>query len=183
MQADFLDRATDAAVPLRKAAMLLHSMSQPDRRWMLERVDAAQRARLEALLEELRALEFPIDAALVRESLGSEASASITPEVPTTDLPDWSVDEALEALRSEPDDLIALLLRAGDWPWAGELRTHLGAERLRAVDASRYSLASEVSSVLLDAAIRIAQSRVATLRERSAAPRRAKVPAMTRHAP
>ena len=183
MQADFLDRASDAASPLRKAAMLLHSMAQPDRRWMLERVDAAQRARLEALLEELRALEFPIDAALVRESLGSDTTAAIAPVVPTMDLSNWSADEALEVLQPEPDDLIALLLRAGDWPWAGELRTHLGAERLRAVDASRYSLASEVSSVLLDAAVRIAQSRVATLRERSAAPRRAKVPVMMRHAP
>ena len=183
MQADFLGRSADAAVPLRKAAMLLHSMTQPDRRWMLERVGAAQRRRLEALLEELQALEFPIDAALVRESLGSDATAAIAPALPTMDLSDWSADEALEALRPEPDDLIALLLRAGDWSWASELRARLGAGRVHTIDASRYRLASEVSGVLLDAAVRIARSRVARLRERSAAPRRAKVPVMTRHAP
>lgn len=183
MQADFLDRSTDAAVPLRKAAMLLHSMTQPDRRWMLERVDAAQRLRLEELLEELRALEFPIDAVLVRESLGSDATGATAPAAPTTDLSDWSTDEALEALRAEPDDLIALLLRAGDWSWAGELRARLGTERVRAIDASRYRLATEVSSVLFDAAVRVARSRIAALREHSAAPRKAKAPAMTRRAP
>lgn len=180
MQVDLLERASVAAAPLRRAAMLLHSMGEADRRWMLERLDAAQRPRIEALLAELRALEFPVDADLVRESLAGTVSTQVGPLVPPTGLSGWGVEQAARVLTSEPDDVIALLLRAGQWPWAAGLRTRLGAERVRRVEASRYSQAGKVSSTLLDAAIRAASDRFARLGDEAPASRDARKPTLTR---
>lgn len=163
MDVDFLEREAGPrapAMPLRKAAMLLHSMTEVDRRWMLARLEPVQRTRLHELLEELHALDFPIDAALVRESLEPSIDAdAAAPRPRTMGMSGWSADQAADVLLGEPDDLIALVLRAGEWPWAPALRTRLGAIRLRAVEASRYSVAADVSAVLTDAAMKAATTR------------------------
>jgi hypothetical protein len=186
MQVDFLERETGVAAPaapLRKAAMLLHSMAESDRGWMLARVDQAQRPRLEALLAELAALDFPIDANLVRESLSAVGTKVVTPLPRPADLSGWSVDDAAQVLVSEPDDVIALLLRAGDWPWAVPLRARLGPERTRTIEASPYSTAPQVSAVLLDAATKAAWSRFLALQQAPGTRRGAGTPATTRRAP
>ncbi len=185
MQADFLERESGPAAPaapLRKAAMLLHSMAEADRRWMLERLDSLQRPRLEALLAELTALAFPVDAELVRESLAGGAAKAATPTPRPVDLGGWSVDDAARVLLPEPDDLIALVLRAGEWAWAAALRAHLGAARIHAVESSRYSTLGEVSAVLLEAATKAAWSQFVALREAPAGQGVAKVSATTRYA-
>ncbi len=184
MQADFLERESDAGAPgapLRKAAMLLHSMAESDRRWMLARVDPAQRLRLDSLLAELVALEFPADADLVRESLATGARKAAAPASRPMDLTGWSADEAARMLLPEPDDLIALLLRAGDWNWTNALRVRLGADRVRAVDASRYSTAEQVSAALIEAAMKAAWSRFLVAQDAPARQRLAKAPATARH--
>lgn len=171
MQADFLEREIEAAAPaapLRTAAMLLHSMAEPDRRWMLARIDPLQRGRVEALLAELAALDFPIDADLVRESLAAGPTKSSSPTPRSMDLSAWSADEAARVLLPEPDDLIALLLRAGDWAWAGPLRARLSAQRVHAVEASHYSTAGEISAALLSAAKKAAAARFLALHEPTA---------------
>ena len=186
MQADFLEREIDAAAPaapLRKAAMLLHSMTASDRQWMLARIDPVQRPRVEALLAELAGLEFPVDADLVRESLAAAETKATMPAPRPTDLSGWSADEAARMLLPESDDLIALLLRAGNWTWAGALRARLGTERARAVEASRYSTASEVSAVLLDAAKKAAQARFLALQQVPARQGVAKASTTARRAP
>ena len=186
MQVDFLERETGAAAPaapLRKAAMLLHSMAEPDRGWMLARIDQAQRPRLEALLAELAALDFPVDADLVRESLSAVGTKVVTPLPRPADLSGWSGDEAAQVLLPEPDDVIALLLRAGDWAWAAPLRARLGAERTRAIEASPYSTAAEISAVMLEAATKAASSRFLALHEAPGMRRAARTPATTRRAP
>ena len=171
MPVDFLEREADpAALPLRKAAMFLHSMTEVDRRWMLARLDPAQRSRLDALLDELRALHFPVDPTLVRESLEPAADAGAGPR--GKGLAGWSASQAEDALLLEPDDVVALVLRAGEWPWAPALRARLGSTRLRAVEASRYSVATEISAVLKEAALKSALSRHAA-RTAAASARRA----------
>jgi len=86
-------------------------------------------------------------------------------------------------LLPEPDDVIALLLRAGDWPCAGGLRSRLGAERARRVEGSRFSRSAEVSPALIDAATRAARARLDALREEAPAVRGGRLPATSRRAP
>jgi len=166
MALDFLEPGVEAAVPLRQAAMLLHSMAETDRRWMLARVDAAQRARLQALLDELTALDFPVDADLVREALAGVVDAGPSP---APGLAGWSVDEAMAVLKDESADLIALVLRAGDWPWADGLRARLGVARARAIAASRYAVDVAPSMPVLLAAVDAARSRHERIAQRTAA--------------
>ena len=164
MPVDFLEHEAGAmapAVPLRKAAMLLHSMTEVDRRWMLARLEPVQRSRLGDLLDELRALDFPVDAALVRASLEPAAPGDVAPR--GKGLAGWSAEHAAEVLLPEPDDLVALVLCAGEWPWAPELRTRLGSQRLRAVEASRYGVGAHISTVMKDTALKAAMSRSAAL--------------------
>lgn len=159
MAADFLARAIDAeapAAPIRKAAMLLHSMTEVDRRWMLARIDAAQRPRIEQLLGELRTLDFPTDADLVRDSLKTAPALGAMAPQPVSHLSGWSPNDAARVLLQEPDDLIALILRSGAWPWAQNLRARLGAERTRNIDGSRYSLADALPVALTQAALNAA---------------------------
>lgn len=166
MGADFLEREVGPAapaMPLRKAAMLLHSMTEVDRRWMLARLAPAQRSRLNDLLAELAALDFPIDAALVRECLEAANDAEPTEALRHAGMSGWSADQAAEVLLGEPDDLIALVLRVGEWPWASALRARLGPARLSAVEASRYSMAPALSEELRHAAVTSAMTHVAGL--------------------
>ena len=181
MQADLLERASLAGAPLRKAAMLLHSMGEADRHWMLERLDAGQRPRIEALLSELRALEYPADPDLVRESLTGAVATRAAPTA-ATGLAGWSVEQAAQVLLAEPDDVIALLLRAGAWPWADGLRSRLDAERARRVEGSRFTRSAEVSPALIDAATRAARARLDALRDEASAARGGRLLATSRRA-
>ncbi|HEY9028921.1 MAG TPA: hypothetical protein VIP05_31835 [Burkholderiaceae bacterium] len=183
MQVDLLERASVAGAPLRKAAMLLHSMGEADRRWLLDRLDAAQRPRIEALLEELRVLEFPADADLVRESLVGAVAARPLAGTPASGPAGWSVEQATRVLLPEPDEVIALLLRAGDWPWAAGLRSRLGVERVRRVEASRYSRAVELPQSLLDAALAAARARFDARRDEASPDRVGKASTSTRRTP
>lgn len=183
MQADLQEREVLAAAPLRKAAMFLHSMGEADRRWMLARLDAAQRPRIEALLDELRVLEFPADAALVRESLADTAAGQAEPSAPLTGLSGWSVEQAVQVLLQEPDDVVALVLRAGDWPWTSGLRARLGAERDRRVEESRFSVAAQVPAAVLESVMQAARDRFAALRDETPASRLAKAPIVSRRTP
>lgn len=60
---------------LRRAALALHALCDVDREWLLQRLPAA-RGALQELLIELRELEMPADAAIIRAALG-EAAVSI----------------------------------------------------------------------------------------------------------
>ena len=167
MPVDFIEPSIDLAAPLRQAAMLLHSMAEPDRRWMLARVDAAQRTRLQALLDELAALEFPVDPGLIREALAGMAdSAESLPQA--SGVASWTVDQATSVLRDERADVVALLLRAGDWPWAEGLRVRVGVARLRAIEESRYASGPLPPATFLRALIDAARARHDSLAEATA---------------
>lgn len=58
---------------LRRAALALHALGGDDREWLLQRLPAA-RESLQQLLAELRELDMPADAAVIRAAL-SEAPA------------------------------------------------------------------------------------------------------------
>jgi len=172
MHSDLLSRGLEALQPeasLRRAALLLHSMSDDDREWLLAQVGSIYRARLEPLLAELAELQFPIDPELVRHSLET------TPKRPAPrsphDLTRWSADDALRALQAEPDSFIALILEAGvksgrptdparNYSWEARFIACLGPQRAASVDEARVRWRGFEGESLVRAARAAAGSRL-----------------------
>jgi hypothetical protein len=132
---------------IRRAALLLHTVADADRAWLLERLDDAARARLSALVDELRALGIPRSPELLDE-LGPPARAQPAGL--------HGADPALLArvLGPEPAALVARVVALGPWPWTGELLARLGAaQRRRVMDAldARLPAAPGAPTTALDA--------------------------------
>lgn len=95
------DTGSTVAAGARRAALALHALAPADRRWLLSRLDEAQRARVQPLLDELDALGFRIDPADASAlAAGASSPAAMAPvarswrdELP--DEPAWIV-EALQ---------------------------------------------------------------------------------------
>lgn len=105
----------------RKAALMLHSLAEEDRGWLLGQLGDADRARLGALIAELASSGMALDRASVRE-LTSSLESRTTLELATA--------EAVHAaLADEPDWLVAVVLGARAWRWREALLRLLGAER------------------------------------------------------
>jgi hypothetical protein len=110
---------------VRRCALLLHSVAEVDRAWLLERLDEPQRARVHALLAELIELGIAPAGQAARQLAHTESPA---PDIP----PDRaqaaepaahrairraSASGMADALKDEPAALLARLLQAGHWPW------------------------------------------------------------------
>lgn len=147
------DVFTSSDTDARRAALLLHAMAEPDRRWLLDALPASQRSLLEALLEELVAMGVPVDQAWVDDAV---ANAPASPH-------SGNAAAMVHALCEEPDRLIAQVLRCGPWPWQGELFAALPPHRRRAVqDLLQDGAESPVPQALREALL-------AGLRDRSGA--------------
>jgi hypothetical protein len=86
----------------RRAALVLHGLNPPDRRWLLARLGAAERRQLQALIEELDALGVDVEAADM-----AALTAESSPPAPEP-APDWS-----SWLSDEPAWLRELLVGGG----------------------------------------------------------------------
>lgn len=162
MDTDTLERRIDGAepaAPLRKAALLLHSMAEADRHWMLSQVPPVQRRRLDALLAELQALAFPTDEALLREAL--QAAAAPEPQATARGPSSWTAEQAARILAPEPDALIAVVLSAGSWHWEPALLRKIGEFRAGMVAAARDDLARTAAPALVEATLAALSARVA----------------------
>jgi len=125
---------------LRHAALLLHSLAKGDRQWMLAQLASGERAEVASLLDELADLGLPADGTLLTEILKASETTPIQAGQPQADdgalesrvrrLPLGSI---VRALRDEPDELIAMVLKLGIWPWQGEFLAQLSAVRRRDV--------------------------------------------------
>ena len=105
----------------RRAALALHGLAAPDRRWMLEQLPPSESARLAALLGELGALGIPADPALPAAlAERSEAAASASSKLRAAPAP-----RILALLEREPAALVAALLRIEAWPWRDAVRQAL----------------------------------------------------------
>lgn len=137
-----LAAALDAGKPhsaLRRSALLLHSMTDVDRGWMLSRLEAPQRDALQRLLDELSTLGFPADPALLGDALRDDSvdADGFAPSNRFPALERLSSGQAAKLLGGEPDRLVALLLRAGPWPWQADFLRQAGPARearLRGLD-------------------------------------------------
>lgn len=132
----------ESASPLRRSALVLHSMAAGDRDWVLERLPEAERAGLAPLLAELARLGMSADRTLLTQLAAQPGPArpSAAPGLagapaPLAELS--AADPALLALvlRNEPARLTALFLQAHAWPWHEQLLQRLEpATRKQVVD-------------------------------------------------
>lgn len=139
----------------RQAALLLHAMPAQDRAWLLAQLAPAERSTVEGLLADLEGLRIPADRALLDEALAvapppAPMPAAAAPErnsaepersaaVGVGDDPDAAADRSALGkadparlaglLRSEPAQLVALLLSLGNWPWREALLQRIGAAK------------------------------------------------------
>lgn len=108
----------------RRAALLLHAMDAGDQEWTLANLAPAQRAHLEPLLRELRAIGIPPDAALLE---GPPQDPAPQPPRPAharlAQAPRLELDALARALEHEPPRLVALLLQAGEAGWQRQLQS------------------------------------------------------------
>lgn len=118
---------------MRKAALMLSSLGEEDRAWLLARLNAEDRERLAPLVSEVRAMGIALDPQAVK-GLVDPASR---PAVPSRPIEAASAPSVFGALSKEPDWLIALLLRERAWPWREAFLQLLGTERRMRVRRAR----------------------------------------------
>lgn len=114
----------------RRAALTLHGLLPADREWMMAQLPESQREQLGSHLAELVHLGIPADRALLDDAVRLARSAQPLSDAPLdTRLRYASCDQILQVLVTEPDQLIALVLKIEPWPWRDELLERLGVER------------------------------------------------------
>jgi hypothetical protein len=119
----------DDEVALRRAALTLHALAEPDREWVLAGLDAGSRDILRALLVELRGLGIPSDAELAQVDDAARAAvppAAITPDGWLRSLDDQGVKALAQVLSAEPPQVTGTLVALADWPWRARLLEALG---------------------------------------------------------
>jgi len=144
--------AFDMPASARQAALLLHTMPESDRGWLLQQLPPSQRAGTEQLLAELVALGIPADPALLNQVLAQAAQPGRVPSSQEErlihrlgELPSRSIGAVLQ---SESDGLVARVLRLAPWPWREALLDHLGPTRRRRI---QEHLSSEFTAVAWNA--------------------------------
>jgi hypothetical protein len=121
---------------MRKAALTLAALRDEDRDWMLARLPREERRAMRRLVREVAALGITIDAQTLRE-LTEPAAGPPGGAASERRLHSARAAELHGLLESEPEALIAAVLRAGAWPWRRDLLESLGPERRRRVEAAR----------------------------------------------
>lgn len=157
----------------RQAALLLHTVSAPDRAWLLAQLSAAERASLEPLLAELTELGIPADRALLDELAVPSGSAPLPAASPTSHaLAAADARLVVQVLAGEPIDLVARVLACRAWPWreavlAAQSPNRRDQLRLRLVQADLPDSTAALS--LLDLRlIELVESRIAAALPRGA---------------
>lgn len=136
---------TDAQHP-RKAALLLHSLNQGDRQWLLQQLTSEQRAQMSALLVELNDLGIPVEPSFIAGTLHGHgnperAQDKINPtalaleDAPLTLEQLGRADPAFvfDIMADEPISLVACLLAIKDWTWQDEFLARFCEEKQRAI--------------------------------------------------
>ncbi len=155
-----------------KAAMVLQNLDTTDRQWLLEQLQADDRARVTAVLAQLTVAE-PIDdqggaSVTSRESDRKLAQHTVVTDTDPRLLARATLADVEPMLADEPDWIVALLLEHSDWPWAPaflERQTVETIERLSML-AQRLSVVVKprVSAEIVRACItRLPQARPATV--------------------
>lgn len=109
---------------LRQAALLVHCLHPSDAAWLLARLDAVQRTRIQKLVKELRSLGIPAQPELAKPlpPIQDELSAvQMLVAVPA--------HTVVEILYGEPAQLVAHIMLMGDQRWRLTILEAFGQRR------------------------------------------------------
>lgn len=135
--------AAAATAGARQTALLLHTMGEADRNWMLRQLPARERASAEQLLAELTALGVPADRKLLQDVIAPAGGAtppvgSVSPLAPrerTVQALNGCAAETIgPLLQRESDGVVARVLGCADWAWREGVLQHLGPTRRRRIE-------------------------------------------------
>jgi hypothetical protein len=111
--------STEASEHERQLALRLHVLAKMDRDWLLGQIGESARSRMDALLLEISALGFNIDAQTLSDAFSSAASHPLSSLLETMNnlQPGWLV----QLLKSEPAAITTVINDAHDWQWQASL--------------------------------------------------------------
>jgi len=113
--------------PAHRAALSLHSLSEPDRHWVLEALGQEQQAALRPLLRELEELGIPREPELAGAFAAPAGGEGRMGAGALHALDSCGVRALAAILRAEPPGLAATLLASRSWPWRDQLLSELPA--------------------------------------------------------
>ncbi|HEY5760113.1 MAG TPA: hypothetical protein VIU34_30030 [Steroidobacter sp.] len=125
---------TSEALPLRRAALLLHGLTPEVRSQVVARLDAQEQSSIQPLLRELIELGMPRTA--VDESHVIDELNQASPQQRAARL---DADLVARALQSCAVVTVAHLLRAAEWPWKATVLERMPESRRVAVLMSLQS--------------------------------------------
>jgi hypothetical protein len=117
----------------RRAVVALHDVCEHDRNWILALLPAAERAKLECYLDELKSLGFAAGTAFSQpESAPNRAPSNSPMQAASGDdarsvaahLRTVSAHRIAAVLRTEPPALVAQFLAIEAWPWSEAVLQH-----------------------------------------------------------
>lgn len=143
-----------SASSLRQAALTVHAMPDPDRRWLLEALAPSQREALQPLLSELNELGIPRDPGCLppsepmHKAMGADRARF--PKWPNG-LDASDIAALTRVLTREPIGVTQKLLAMRMWPWAGELQSLLGTRAGEQAAATPLPMGARLQAALLEA--------------------------------
>jgi hypothetical protein len=135
----------------RQSALLLHSIGEVDRQWILTQLAQEQRVQLSDHLTELSQMGMPVDRSLVEGLLSSSGRRS-TEQIKNHGhaLRIAHADVVLHLLHQEPTWLVATLLSIEAWPWRETICMGLDAsKRERVKHALRDAVPTKLGHALI----------------------------------
>jgi hypothetical protein len=145
---------------LRKAALYLHGLEEPDRLWLLNALSQDEREQIQAVIGELQAMKVPSGNAWLPELVEAQAVEQQSAETDVSETQIEAIDRAdlakiSQALEDEPDWVVALLLKHRVWSWRqayiSKQYLRKREQLLRALEIPGRSLKPKVEDALLRA--------------------------------
>lgn len=161
--------------PMRRVAILAHSLSAADQAWLYSQIPAAQLAHLQTLVSELVQLGIPADRQLLSQALQHSPSAGTrepTARAATasndieyfSNLDQRHVSALTTVLRHEPAILITRLMLIQRWSWKQQLLDSLPVLLRRQVEDSMSDALNGTEGILSSMALQQSVLRAIRLR-------------------
>lgn len=171
----------------RRSALLLHSMSESDRQWVLGNLDGRDTQILNQLLSELNELGLPADQELLSDlnSVNKAARASSMKMTWPKNVTDLSMEQQIACLdkadcrdifgvlADESTELVAYFLQIHRWTWKKEFLACFDASKARRIQETMADIKEPYISESDVRAKKLQQTLIAEIIQQVPAPRAA----------
>ncbi|MFZ6778058.1 hypothetical protein ACO0LD_14600 [Undibacterium sp. Ji83W] len=171
----------------RRSALLLHSMSEADKQWVLGNLDGRDTQILNQLLSELNELGLPADQELLSDLNNMDKTVRVSSMKMTwsANVADLSVDQQIACLNTadyrdifrvlvdESAELLAYFLQIYRWTWEKEFLACFDASMSRRIQEARAAIKEPYLSEPDARAKKLQQALIAEIIQQVPAPRAA----------